>query len=269
MTPALDLAFRAGPDGRTVLASRRVRHPFSVQAPLWDLPERPRCARLFIQSISGGIFADEEIGQRVRVRADAELRVEMPAAMVVHAMKDGAASRQWIELAAEANARLEFLPRPLILFPTSRLSQNIRIEADPSARLLVGDGFMMHDPYRSGDAFAWFDSTIRLSWPDGRLIALDRARASGLAMLARLPGVTGRHAATGSLWMVRPIDEITAQAFCREIQALLDGEPGVFAGATPLRHGGGVLVRILAEDGGALVEAQAAVLPLLRHMLQA
>ncbi|WP_051329240.1 urease accessory protein UreD [Geminicoccus roseus] len=266
MTPALDLSFRLGSDGRTVLAGRRVRHPFSVQAPLWDVRGRPACARVFIQSTSGGIFSGDRINQRVAALAGAELRVEMPAAMVVHAMRDGGSSSQRVELVAEAGSRLEFLPLPLILFPDSRLDQEVRVVADPEARLLVADGFMMHGPARSGGSFERFRGTLRLERPDGRLVMLDRMEALGQTVLDGLPGVTGAEQALGSLLLVGTIDAADARRRCREIQAVLDGQE-VAGGATPLRQGSGLLVRMLARDGGALVQAQAALVPLLRGML--
>jgi hypothetical protein len=78
--------------------------------------------------------------------------------------------------------------------------------------------------------------------------------------------VTGRQAAVASLLMVRPVDEVQATGWCREIQAVLDGY-GVHGGATPLRQDSGLLVRMLAKDGGDLVQAQAALAPLMRTML--
>ncbi|WP_159712512.1 urease accessory protein UreD [Geminicoccus flavidas] len=268
MNPALDLSFRAGPDGRTALAGRRVCHPFSVQAPLWDLPGRPLGARIFVQSMSGGIFEDERLGQRVAVQQGAELRVEVPAATVVHEMPNGGASEQRIELVAEASSLLEFTPPPLILFPDSRLTQTIEVTAKGDARLLVGDGFMMHDPAHAGRAFDRFTATLRLVRPDGRLIALDRAAMSGPALLADVPGVTSGLRAQASLLLVRPAAPAAARDWCREIGALLE-RPDRFGGASPLRGEAGLFVRLLARDGGALLEAQAELLPLLRQILRA
>ncbi|WP_222183069.1 urease accessory protein UreD [Geminicoccus harenae] len=266
MNLALDLSFRAGPDGRTALAGRRVRHPFSVQAPLWDLPGRPLGARIFVQSMSGGIFEGERLGQRVAVQQGAELRVEVPAATVVHEMPNGGASEQRIELVAEAGSVLEFTPPPLILFPDSRLTQTIEVTADAGARLLVGDGFMMHDPGRTGRGFDWCVTTLGLARPDGRLVALDRSRASGTALAADTPGVAGGFLAQGSLLLVRPTSPALAKEWCREIQVLLEG-PDVFGGASPLRQEAGLFVRLLARDGGALVQAQAGLVRLMRRML--
>jgi hypothetical protein len=78
--------------------------------------------------------------------------------------------------------------------------------------------------------------------------------------------VTGQQAAAASLLMVRPIDPVLAIGWCREIQAVLDGH-GVHGGATPLRQNSGLLVRMLAKDGGDLVRAQAALAPVMRTML--
>jgi urease accessory protein len=266
MNPALDLAFRAGPDGRTALAGRRVRHPFSVQAPLWDLPGRPLGARVFVQSMSGGIFEGECLGQRVSARGGAELRVEIPAAMVVHEMPNGGTSAQQVELVAEDDAILEFTPPPLILFPDSRLTQTIAVTAAERARLLVGDGFMTHDPGRTGRVFDWCSTTLRLARPDGRLVVLDRSRATGPGLAAGTPGVAGGFRAQGSLLLVRSTPPDTARAWCREIQALLDG-PDIVGGASPLRMTAGLFVRLLARDGGALAQAQAGLVRLMRRML--
>jgi len=266
MNLALDLSFRAGPDGRTALASRRVRHPFSVQAPLWDLPGRPLAARIFVQSMSGGIFEGERIGQRVAAQQGAELRVEIPAAMVVHEMPNGGTSAQQVELVAEDSAVLEFTPPPLILFPHSRLAQTIAVTAAEHARLLVGDGFMTHDPGRTGHVFDWCSTTLRLARPDGCLVALDRSRATGAGLMAATPGVVGGFRAQGSLLLVRPVSPDTARAWCREIQVLLDG-PDILGGASPLRMAAGLFVRLLARDGGALAQAQADLVRLMRRML--
>ncbi|HEX2526288.1 MAG TPA: urease accessory protein UreD [Geminicoccus sp.] len=265
--PTLDLAFRAAPDGTTVLARRRVRHPFSVQAAMRDVRGRPNCARVFVQSASGGIFADETIGQRVVVQDGAELRVEMPAATVVHAMRDGSSSRQRIELRAGAGGLLEYLPRPLILFPSSRLAQIVEVEAADDARLLIGDGFMMHDPQSGGGAFDRFDSRLVVRRPDGALVLDDRSFATGLAMRAQAPGLSGRHGALGSLLMIAPQTEASAPAHVRELHALLEGMAGLHAGATALRTQAGLLVRILAVDGGTLAQAQALVAQRMRDML--
>jgi urease accessory protein len=269
LDPALDLTFRAAPDGATVLARRRVRYPFSVQAAVRDVRGRPSAARVFVQSASGGIFAGETIGQRVDVLQRADLVVEMPAATVVHAMRDGRTSRQRIELLAEAGSRLEFLPRPLILFPCSRLGQTIEVTADDEARMLIGDGFMMHDPAAVGEAFDRFDGRIVARRPDGAVVLDDRASATGAAMQAELPGVGGRYMALGSLLLLAPLADAVTREACRMLHAQLQDLDGVYGGATPLRRQAGLLVRMLAVDGGSLADAQAALAVPMRQLLLA
>ena len=247
----------------TVLAERKVRYPFSVQAPLGGGPNKPHGVHVFVQSISGGIFGGDDLCLSIEADRGAEVRIEVPTATVVHTMRDSRTGAQRIVLDGHAASILDYVPPPQILFPGCRLQQQIHATVAPDAHMLIGDGFAMHDPSQGGEAFDWLETEIRVGRPDGRLVIADRSRVRGGAILAGTPGVTGTCRATATLMLLAPVDPDGATGHCRTIQAVLD-ETGVYSGATPLRQNSGILVRILARDGGALLSAQAGLLPLLR-----
>lgn len=250
----LDLTFARSAGGPTLLARRRVRYPYALMAPFRLDREPPHMATVLLQSASGGIFADDRLGQRIVAEAGAAVRVATSSATVVHAMPDRREATQSVALAAGPRAVLQYLPQPLVLFPGSRLTQRLAIEAHEEATVLVCDGFLLHDPGAAGRAFEWLDATIEMRRPDGRLLALDRTRLRGCDMLADLPGVARGCRAVGSVVLLAPLGAARAQEL-GTLAAAAASAAGCYAGATVLRDDCGLLLRLAAADGGDLVKA--------------
>ncbi len=212
-------------------------------------------ASVILQSVSGGIFADERLMQSIEVLSGAAARVMTPSATVVHAMHPGSQANQITTLFASPGALLEWLPQPLVLFPSSRLAQTLVINASPQAMVLVTEGYLTHDHTGKAAMFDWLDSRIELRRCDGRLIARDRSWCSGDALSAHVPGITGRFRAFG---VVLVCAELPGQGITRLHEAMIELAGSIsdlYVGATTIRANAGVLLRIAAPDGGSLIHA--------------
>jgi urease accessory protein len=255
----LDLVFgRTGGAGPTRLVSRRVAYPFSV-ADVFRLDRTSRDpasrdrATVILQSASGGLFEDEDLSLSIAAQQGSQARFTTPSAAVVHGMPGGGMACQDVTLKADEDARLEYLPKPLILFPGSRLRQRIVIEASEDATVLACDGFLMHTPRGAEGSFDWLDTSTEIRRPGGLVVACERMRVTGAAIAQGSAGLSGSFRAFGWIALIGGTYEAEAEA------AVLDAIAGcgeaVYAGASRLPGDCGVMVRIAARDGGALLPA--------------
>lgn len=243
----LDLAFTPGSAGRTQLTRRHIAYPYHAAAPV---PDAAGVSCLVLQSVSGGLYGGERLGQRIRVEPGARAAIVQPAATVVRRMAEGTVARQTISLTVEAGAQLAYLARPLILFPGSSLEQEIVVTIAPGGRLLLRDGFLDHQPGARGRDWR-FASRVNLRAPDGRLLAAERTALGRAILDAGRPGVAGAHRAFGKLWLLGVTAEERAVLPPR-IQAEWPPEGAVYAAASALPGECGLVIALAAADGGAL-----------------
>lgn len=243
----LDLAFTPGSAGRTQLTRRHIAYPYHAAAPVSDAAG---VSRLVLQSVSGGLYGGERLGQRVRVESGARATLVQPAATVVRRMAEGIVARQTIDLTVAAGAQLAYLARPLILFPGSSLEQDILVTIAAGGRLLLRDGFLDHQPGARGRDWR-FASRVSLRSPDGRLLAAERMRLGRAVLDAGRPGVAGAHRAFGKLWLLGATAEEGAVLPPR-IQADWPPDGPVYAAASALPGNCGLVIALAAADGGAL-----------------
>jgi urease accessory protein len=253
--PQLDLSF-ALRAGRTVLAHRHVAYPFYVTAPLRS---RSPGADIIVQSVSGGLFGDDRLGQRVTVGAGAEAVLRMPSASVVHNRRDKAPSHHSVSLRAEAGARLFYLPRPVILLPGSGLVQAMEITVASAATVLLQDAFLLHDPAGDAPIARSLVSHVTLRHDSGRRIALDRMRITDDIIDAAIPGVTGAYRAFGTVWLLRETPTAAYQRLKAALSPVFAETRHGYLAMTALREERGAMIRVAARDGGDLDSAVTAI----------
>ncbi len=251
--PQLDLSFGLR-GGHTVLTRRHVSYPFHVAAPLAGAGPG---VEVIVQAMSGGLFGDDRLGQRIVVGAGGAAVIRMPSAPVALGLRGKAAARLAVTLQAEAGARLAYLPRPVILLPGSGLVQSMDVTIGDGARVLLQDGFMMHDPVGSPPGGRFLDSRVTVVRARGRRVARDRMRVTDAMLDAAGPGVAGGYRAFGTVWLLQ---HMPAEEYGR-LRATLSPLCGqdVYGAITPLRAGSGALIRLAARDGGALDGALSAI----------
>jgi urease accessory protein len=243
------LHFECDGDGRSFLAQQHTPYPFHICRPFY-LPSDPiGMATVYLQSCAGGIFEGDQLDLEILAAAHTRAHVTTSASTIVHSMP-GASAAQRVLLHTSESALLEFLPDPLILFPGSRLSSQVRVRLGPASTVLLADAFLLHDPCAQQRVFDSLQSEVCIEDEAGRLLAMDRIHATGKAVAAQWAGVTGAFAAQGSFYVLHQQSDQRAEfgALLGPLRAALDSMDGIYGGASLLPNGAGLFVRVLAAD---------------------
>lgn len=248
--PELDIrAERRGE--RTVLAAQYVTYPFHLTRPFRLDPLRPEVATLYMQSSSGGLYADEDLSAAVEVGPAGALHLTTQASTMVlgHA---GKAARMRVRLAVGEGGFLAYGPDPLILFPGSAADTELGLDLAPGAAAVLTDGFLLHDPQARGAAPHAFRSIteVRLA---GHPVFVDRQRVAG-ADLAAADGPLRGYRVAGSALLLGLGPALQPEAIGERLARC-----GVLAGVTALPAGCGLGIRVLAKDGSSFQAAMGAV----------
>ena len=246
--PQLELEFARDGGGGTWLSRQRVRFPYTIGAPFRMDPGQRR-ATLILQSASGGLYGGERVAALISAGPGADAEIVTPGATVVHSARGGNHAAQSVSLTAGPDSRLIFIPRMNTLLPGARLDLSFDLRAEAGARLLFCDGFCLHRPTGVDGEFDWLRMHLSLDGPDGVALLRERSLVDGAALAG---GLNRRFWAFGTVILAAP--------GCPDLQhdalaGLADdcmAESQCNCGTTVLRHGGGILVRVAAADGGAL-----------------
>lgn len=248
-TPAqFELGFERSPTGATVLRRQLVAYPFHVGRVLHVPGDPAGFATVYVQSCSGGLFQGERLRLAVTAEAGAQVHLTTAASTIVHAMPAGMAEQR-LTITARDGALIEYLPDPLILFPTSELHTLLTIRAAETATVIAGESFLLHDPEGGDETFDELRSETRIEDADGGLLALDRFRIDGRSIIAGQPGVNGVFGLQGTLMLVHRSDPAGA---LEALRSVLPESTDVFAGASLLPGDSGAWLRVLARDAIAL-----------------
>lgn len=229
---------------RTHLSRQLTPHPFHITRPFYH-PNDPRgMATLYLQSSSGGLYGDDDLGLSISVGPGAAAHLTTQASTIVHDARGRLGAVQVVTLEIGADGWLEYLPDPTILMAGARLGSRVEARVDEGARLFLADAQICHDPEGSERPFEHLDSQVLIAGPDGTRL-LDRFDLDGTDWLTR----TGGYPCAGTVLIVGGLS--AAPAMLRAVNAL----PGVYAGLSTLADRDIALVRFLAVDGVALSKA--------------
>jgi urease accessory protein len=236
--------------GRTTLRRQHVGYPFHVTRGFYLDRARPELLTLYLQSASGGLYAGDRLKLNVTVGAKAAFHLTTQASTVVHDGREaGAVQQQRITVGAGAFCAIS--SDPYVLFPGADVSLDTIATVAEDAALFLADGFAVHDPQKSGRAFASFASRQRILRPDGGILLLDRGSIRGDDAQ---DGALGDMAAAATVVMIAPPEKLP------DIKMLTEAADrcGCLAGASSAPNGAGLVMRILAPDGGALARGMEA-----------
>jgi urease accessory protein len=254
-----DLEFGVDGRGRSFLGAQFVRYPVHVCRGLRVDEGDPAPCSVALQSVSGGLFEGDHVAGGLHVRPGARARVSTSASTIVHRMRGEAGARQSVVLRADAGARLEYLPEPLILFPGSRLRSDTCVHLADGARVVLCESFLLHDPQAAERAFETLDVRVEVRDAAGRLRARERMLLQGAAWAESSRGLPGHPPVHASLWLLGA----DSAGLIAPVRAALE-RSAAYAGASELPDGLGVQVRMLAEDAVGLRQCLGAVLDLAR-----
>lgn len=250
LTGRAAFTFARDADGVTYLSHQFASYPFHVTRPFYLDPDMPGMATLYLQSASGGLFQDDRLHLSARFADGAAGHLTTQAATKVHGMERGHAT-QTVEIHAGAGSLAEYLSDPLILFPTSWLVSRTHVTVAEDATVILGDSFLTHDPAGAGAPFDRFDSETVFARPDGRVLAVDRYRIDGETVAAGPPGITGRLAVQGNLFVLT--NRVPAEDLAAVLRGTLKADgAGLYAGASTLPGDCGAWLRVLSDDASAM-----------------
>lgn len=234
---------RAG--GRSVLRGQRIGYPLHITRGFYLDAARPDLLTLYLQSASGGLYAGDCIDLGVTVAADAAFHLTTQAATVVHEARGGGAiQRQTLRVGEGAFCAVT--TDPYVLFPGAGLALETTAIVAEDATLCLVDGFAVHDPQLRGRAFAEFGSRLTVTRPDGRLLLKDIGRMEGCELRS---GALGAMAAAANVLLIAP----TARLPPTEALVQATDACGCLAGASEAPNRAGLVMRMLAPDGGTLL----------------
>ncbi len=232
--------------GRTILRRQHVPYPFHLTRGFHLDDSRPDLLTLYMQSASGGLYAHDRMGIELAVEAGAALHLTTQAATVVRDGKEvGAHQRQAIRVGAGGFCAM--IGEPYILFPNAGLRLETTACVADDAVFLLADGFAVHDPRGRGACFAAFESHVRIERPDGTTILRDGGRVHG-DELAQSYGPLGGFAACATMMVIAPRARVPDAAV---LQDAVD-DVGCLAGVCAAPFDAGLVLRLLAPDGGTL-----------------
>ncbi|MGY3609140.1 MULTISPECIES: urease accessory protein UreD [unclassified Bradyrhizobium] len=230
--------------GRTVLRRQHVGYPFHVTRGFYLDVTRADLLTLYLQSAAGGLYACDRLKLDVAIAANAAFHLTTQASTVVHhGRQSGALQQQSITVGPGAFCAIA--SDPYVLFPGADLCLDTMATVAEGAVLFLADGFAMHDPRQAGRPFASFSSRQRILRPDGNVLLFDRGSIRGDEMR---DGALGDMAAVATVVLIAPPEKVPdLGSFSKIVDSC-----GCLSGASPAPNQAGLVMRILAPDGGTL-----------------
>lgn len=233
--------------GRSVLRRQQIGYPLHITRGFYLDAARPDLLTLYLQSASGGLYAGDRINLDVGIGAHAAFHMTTQAATVVHDGRSrGAIQRQRVTV--EEGGFCALTSDPYVLFPGADLTLQTEAVVADDAVLCLADGFAVHDPKAKARPFARFEGRLTVSRPDGRLLMKDLGAIDGEELRN---GALGQMAAAANFVLLASVEKLPALA---DMEQAVD-RCGALAGCTVAPNGAGLVLRILAPDGGALSRA--------------
>ena len=249
-----DLVVARDGDNPTRLISDLVKVPYHLTGTL-DSDPVDGMTTICLQDPTGAVTQGDRHTLSVEARPGARAHVTTQSATKVQTMKASYAHLD-ATLTAESGAFLEYVPGPTILNENARCLQTTTVEVAPDATVIVGDVFVPngltdHEPF----SFDHYHSRTEASVDDS-LVCADAVDLRPGERDPRDPATVGEYGVIGTLYVVSPSEDADALA-----DALHDrlGDHAVAGGASTLRDGAGVTVRVLGDRSADVTAAIDAV----------
>jgi urease accessory protein len=216
-------------------------------------------AFLTIASPAGGVLQGDRLDLRVRLGADARMRLDTQGATRLYRAPLVAAEMTTV-LTLEAGAYLEYLPDPYIPYAGSRFRARTECVVAEDATLILAEVVTAgREAHGERHRFESFESRQLVSRPDGELVAADAVRLDRRETIAA-PGRLGGYTVVGTLVVVHPG---FGPENLRPALADMAGRPRL-AGASSLPGDAGAWVRVLAGSAADAVDVLGAAFALAR-----
>ncbi|MFW6382541.1 MAG: urease accessory protein UreD [Haloferacaceae archaeon] len=250
-------------DNPTRLVSDFVKVPYHLTGTL-DSDPAEGLTTICLQDPTGAVTQGDRHTLSVEARPNSRAHVTTQSATKVHSMKASYAHLD-ATLVADAGSYLEYLPGPTILNEDARCLQTTAVSMAADATVVVGDvfvpdGLSAHEPFGFDHYHGRLEARV-----DGSLVCADAVDLRPEERDPRDPATVGEYGVVGTLYVFAPSEpDVDALADRLHDRVVDDRESAsaaagtVVAGASVLRDGAGVTVRVLGDrsaDVTAAVEA--------------
>ncbi|CAK7283671.1 urease accessory protein UreD [Streptomyces misionensis] len=250
---------------RTELVDRYQKSPLQIMRPLYVDPLRPDMPVTYLMSTGGGIVQADRNRLDIDCGPGTAVHLTTQAATKLHRMEFDHAT-QVVNLRAEADSYVEYLPDPLIPYRDARFYQHTEVTVDPTATVLLGETIAAGRLARGErHAYRMLFSDLEITRGDGDLLAVDTVRLDpGEPGSVTGPAVFADHDLMATLYVVSPL------APAEEIADLLHealADTGTVFGVSVLPDDCGAWARILSSDPPAITRALHTAWDAVRRLL--
>lgn len=239
--------------GRSVVTRQYSNYPFRLSRTFRLDRSDPDRAYLYIMSASPGLLAGDNLRACWQLDANTSLYLTDQAATKVHSMPTvGTEAKMIYEIVIGAEANLEFVPEPLILYTDATLSQITQVQLHPTGRLFLSE-IILPGRLARGESYRFhhYLSRLQVASPTGELLFADAMRLEGKLNPFKENRLFSSLPALGNIFIILPNTEL--KRLSAELEDLKATDClKIITGSSPLPHCNGLLVRAMASSASAL-----------------
>ena len=132
------IIFSCSRSSRTGIRELRTKSPLLVQRALYPDTKLPEMAHVYLMSSAGGVLQGDRIEIAIEAGENTLARITTQSATKIYKMDKGYAVQK-VNMTAKKGSYLEFVPRQLIPFKSSRFFQDITINAASDSTVLYSE----------------------------------------------------------------------------------------------------------------------------------
>lgn len=136
----LELVLQCNPDGQTICQHQYTSYPLRLSIPFRLEGVNSRRAYYYLVNTSPGLLAGDKLTSNLQLASNTQMYLTDQAATKVHPMpKANSKAILHSQIRIDANASLELVPEPVILYTNAILEQKTAIALHPTARLFISE----------------------------------------------------------------------------------------------------------------------------------
>ena len=242
----MELEFERQGD-RTVRSGYYYRPPLQMFQPIYLDPQRPDMPFIMLLQNGGGMLQGDRYRIDIHCNPGAAAHITTQSHGKLYKCEENFIT-QVIDITAEAESLIEFLPDTTIPYRDSRFFQHTALRIDPSATAIIGDilapGRAAHKEERH--RYTIFYSQLEATDLDGNLLVADTIKLEPRSHSPKSPAILGEMDALGVLYIFTR--KIQADDLVRDLRVALAADEHSVSGVSTLPNGAGVSVRILGSS---------------------
>lgn len=246
---SMRLSCAGGAQDASFIAHQYATYPFRLSGNLRLDPSDPHRVYAYIMNACPGILSGDNLQLALQVGERASLYLTDQSATKVHSRPPGGATaHQTWTMEVGANAYLEYVPEPMILFKAAALTQRMQVTLHPQGRLVLSE-IIVPGRLARGEFYDFdqFQSRLRVHTPDGQLCFADNQRLTGRSNHLKHSPFIADFPIMGNFILVVP--GVPLSDLTQAIQAnekILEISSELQMGQSPLPNCNGLLVRAIA-----------------------